>query len=187
MRIDPVGGFSSVEMSQGDAAREDAVVTAIPGAAVDEQVIAAQGEESSTGSDVGNEVAGGAGLLMPAMPVAVEAAQAILTAAQMPALIPEVAGILSEVIALDVTGVERGLAEILNKIESLAANALGETETHQAGVRLAAMAGLFVGLHLLLIDSKARRPMNWCLMRATRAQGRPPRGHAHRRSWHSFW
>lgn len=70
------------------------------------------------------------------------------------AWLPQVAGVLSDVLPMDVAAVERGLQQLLDEIDSLAEDVVANTAVSSAALRLAVIASLITGAELVFLDSK---------------------------------
>jgi hypothetical protein len=91
-----------------------------------------------------------------ATPVA-EAMRALVAAvasATPTAWFPQVAGVLSDVLPIDLAAVERGLQQLLDEIDSLAEKVTGDTVATSSALRVAIVAGLITGAELIMIDSR---------------------------------
>ena len=73
------------------------------------------------------------------------------------AWLPQIAGVLSDVLPMDVAAVERGLQQLLDEIDLLAEIVTGDTAVTSAALRVAVIAGLITGAELVIIDSRKAR------------------------------
>jgi hypothetical protein len=84
--------------------------------------------------------------------------QALASGAPAAEWLPALAGLLEDVLPVDVLAVERGLNEVLREVESLAADLGGEASTVRNGVSPLALAfGLIAVTQLYLLNSRRNR------------------------------
>lgn len=113
-------------------------------------------------------------------PVATEALRALISGRPGVVMLPEAAGLLMDVLQADLASIEEELGQILEGADSLLAEVVGETARRSAGMRLVAMAALWAGLHLFLLESRSpgRRVLHYLLgpvARPTKSMGRASR------------
>jgi uncharacterized membrane protein YkoI len=70
------------------------------------------------------------------------------------AWLPQVAGVLTSVLPIDVAAIEQGLQAFLDEIDALAGEVAGETVTASSALRVAVIASLITGAELVLLDSR---------------------------------
>jgi len=86
-----------------------------------------------------------------------EALVSLAAGAGAAAWLPELADVMSEVLPIDVTSLERGIQDVLSEIDKLAQDALTNTTPSGAALRLSIVVSLVAGVQLLLLDRKLRK------------------------------
>ena len=120
-------------------------------ASVDQTELARPLRENS-GSGTDDQIAG----ILGSQASVLATLQAFAAGAGPTQWLPEVSGLLSDVLAMDVASIERGFGDILDKVESLAEQAVGDTAASSVASRLA-VAGVLIAGVLFLRDARKSR------------------------------
>jgi uncharacterized membrane protein YkoI len=92
--------------------------------------------------------------------------------------LPEIAGVLGDVIVIDTAALEQALQEVVHQIDSLAAATVaivGDAGAGRAAFQFAAVVALIVGAHLLRLDTRIRTSaLCWCFVLPPAHGGPPP-------------
>ena len=71
--------------------------------------------------------------------------------------LPQVAGVLDDVLPIDLARVEQRINALLEELEALSARMLGDTSLGTAAVRLAAVGAFIAGVQLVLLRLRIPR------------------------------
>jgi hypothetical protein len=81
-----------------------------------------------------------------------------------PAWLPEIAGVIQELVTVDAAALERGLREILATIEAIAATVVGDASARSLALRLGIVAAALAAAQVVLLETTKtkREPVSAC-------------------------